>query len=90
MPVADDDSKAFEYATRQGAISTAMASVELDPTRDGFSMGIALGVANFADGDDEIGAALGVMYGSDAKAINIKYGQSGEYKSAGVGLTVGF
>jgi hypothetical protein len=81
---------AREDMTRMSAISTAMASLELDPTRDGFSMGVAVGVSNFADGDDEFGAAVGLMYGLDDKAINVKVGQSGSYKSAGVGLTVGF
>lgn len=79
-----------EDMTRMSAISTAMASLELDPTRDGFSMGVAIGISDFADGDDEFGAAVGLMYGLDDKAINVKVGQSGSYKSAGVGLTVGF
>jgi hypothetical protein len=79
-----------EDMTRMSAISTALASLELDPTRDGFSMGIAIGVSDFANGDDEFGTAVGLMYGLDDKAINVKVGQSGSYKSAGVGLTVGF
>jgi hypothetical protein len=79
-----------EDMTRMSAISTAMASLELDPTRDGFSMGVALGVADFANGSDEIGEAVGIMYGRDNKAINVKYGRSGSYSAAGVGLTVGF
>jgi hypothetical protein len=30
------------------------------------------------------------MYGLDDKAVNVKAGQSGSYKSVGLGLTVGF
>jgi porphobilinogen deaminase len=72
------------------SVSTALASLELDPTRDGFSMGVALGVADFANGSDEIGEAVGLMYGKDDKAVNFKYGRSGSYSAAGVGITVGF
>jgi len=79
-----------EDMTRMSAISSALASVELDPTRDGLSMGVALGIADFANGSDEIGEAVGIMYGRDDKAVNIKYGRSGSYSSAGVGITVGF
>jgi hypothetical protein len=73
------------------SVSTAMASLELDPTRDGFSMGVALGISDFADGDDELGEAIGLMYGKGNKAVNFKYGRSGShYAAAGVGFTVGF
>jgi hypothetical protein len=81
---------AREDMARMNSIATAMSSLELDPTRDGFSMAVAVGVADFADGDDEFGAAVGLMYGLDDKAINVKAGQSGSYKSVGLGLTVGF
>jgi hypothetical protein len=87
---ANDIDNVREDMTRMNAISTAMASLELDPTRDGFSMGVALGISDFANGSDEIGEAIGLMYGRDAKAINVKYGRSGSYSAAGVGLTVGF
>ena len=81
---------AQEDVTKSDATAVSMASLELDPTRDGFSMSVAIGVADFADGDDEFGEAVGLMYGKDDKAINFKYARSGSYAAAGVGLTMGF
>ena len=81
---------AQEDVTQSDATAIAMASLELDPTRDGFSMSVAIGVSDFADGDDEFGEAIGLMYGKEDKAINFKYSRSGSYAAAGVGVTVGF
>jgi len=81
---------AQEDVTQSDATAVSMASLELDPTRDGFSVSVAIGVADFADGDDEFGEAVGLMYGKDDKAINFKYARSGSYAAAGVGLTMGF
>jgi uncharacterized protein YpmB len=81
---------AKEDVTQSDATAVSMASLELDPTRDGFSVSVAIGVADFADGDDEFGEAVGLMYGKDDKAINFKYARSGSYAAAGVGLTMGF
>ncbi|RLB79039.1 MAG: hypothetical protein DRH06_00020 [Deltaproteobacteria bacterium] len=89
-----DIKKLQREQTRLNAVAVAMGSLELDPTRKGLSLGLGLGVANVGDDDDKVGGAVGLMYGISIKehpvAVNIKYGQSGSYASAGAGLTIGF
>jgi len=77
--------------SKSRAASDAMASVELNPDHEGWSVGV--GMASFAG---EVSTGLGVMYSVKATetttvGINVKgYNGEGGYKGGSVGLTVGF
>ena len=76
--------------TKLIATASALAGLELDPSHDGLSIGTSLAVSDFLDADDELAGAVGIMYGKDNKAINVKIGTTGHYTSASAGLTYAF
>lgn len=69
--------------------SVALSSVELDPTREGLSVGVGLSPnrGNYA-------GAVGIMYGFGGETpvgVHVKaYKAEGGYDGFGAGLTVGF
>ena len=86
-----DITKVDADLSKSRAASDAMASVELNPDHEGWSVGV--GMASFAG---EVSTGVGVMYSVKATetttvGINVKgYNGEGGYKGGSVGLTVGF
>ena len=76
--------------TKLIATASALAGLELDPGHDGLSIGTSLAVSDFLDSDNELAGAVGIMYGKDNKAVNVKIGTTGHYTSASAGLTYAF